>query len=296
MQINGVEIEETFAEAFVMWGARAIITADSLAWAFTAGQAATGFATSIIGCGCEAGLEREWSADETPDGRPGVSILLFARTPEELAGQLVGRVGQCVMTSATSACYNGLEGSEWVPVGGKLRYFGDGFQTSKRLGARRLWRLPVMEGEFVVEDRFGLVQGVGGGNFLILAESAAAALAAAEAAVAAIRGMPGVILPFPGGIVRSGSKVGSRYRFLRASSNTPYCPTLRGRVETALPEGANAALEIVVDGLDEAAVRRATRAGVLAACRPGVLRISAGNYGGRLGRHHFHLHRILEEP
>ena len=139
MQINGVEIEETFAEAFVMWGARAIITADSLAWAFTAGQAATGFATSIIGCGCEAGLEREWSADETPDGRPGVSILLFARTPEELAGQLVGRVGQCVMTSATSACYNGLEGSEWVTVGGKLRYFGDGFQTSKRLCVPK-WR------------------------------------------------------------------------------------------------------------------------------------------------------------
>src|SRR5207247_5100854 len=158
----------------------------------------------------------------------------------------------------------------------------DGWQFSKKLEGRRYWRLPVMDGEFTCEDLFGTVKGVAGGNFLILGESQAAALAAAETAAAAMRRVPGVILPFPGGIVRSGSKVGSRYKKLRASTNDAYCPTLRGLVPTALPEGTNAVYEIVIDGLDLAAVEEATRAGVRAACRPGVLRISGGTYGGTL--------------
>lgn len=299
-RIQGVEVEDTFAEAFTMWGARLIVTADTPQWALIAGQVTTGFATSIIGCGCEAGIERELSPAETPDGRPGVSLLLFTRPRENVEPQLLLRVGQCVMTCATTACYNGLESEDQVSVGGKLRYFGDGFQSSKLIGGRRFWRIPVMEGEFLVEDRFGVQKGVAGGNFLILGQSHAATLSAAEAAVAAIRSVDGVVAPFPGGIVRSGSKVGSKYKFLRASTNDAYCPTLRGMVESALPAGVNTVLEIVICGLNEDQVRAAMRAGIEAACRsslleggrPGIVRISAGNYGGRLGKHLIRLREL----
>ena len=289
MQINGVEIEDTFAEAFKMWASRLIITAINERWAVTAAQVVTGFATSIIGCGCEAGIGGLLSAE----GRPGVVVLFFTMSKGDMEKHLLLRLGQCVMTSPTSACYNDLAAESKVKVGGKLRYFGDGFQSSKLLEERRLWRVPVMDGEFVIEESFGVQEAVGGGNFLILADSQPNALAAAEAAVEAIRVVPGSILPFPGGIVRSGSKVGSRYKGQFVSTNTAYCPTIRRQVESALPEEVNAVMEIVIDGLDEEAVRQATRVGIQAACQGGVLRISAGNYGGKLGPYHFHLQEIM---
>jgi formylmethanofuran--tetrahydromethanopterin N-formyltransferase len=295
LAIHGTEIEDTFAEAFPMTAARVLVTAETPAWALTAGQTATGYAASVIGCDAEAGIERILSPAETPDGRPGVSLLFFAFSRDALQKALVNRVGQCVLTCATTACYNGLPvvKDKSVRVGGNLRFFGDGFQFSKKLADRRFWRLPVMDGEFACEDVFGTCKGVAGGNFLILGKGQREALVAAEAAVEAIRQVAGVIMPFPGGIVRSGSKVGSRYKKLRASTNDAYCPTLRGLVSSALPEGVNAVYEIVLDGLDLPAVENATRAGIRAACNPGVVRISAGNYGGNLGPFHLHLHRLL---
>jgi formylmethanofuran--tetrahydromethanopterin N-formyltransferase len=248
----------------------------------------------VIGCDAEAGVERLMPADETPDGRPGVSLLMFAFSRDALQKAVVNRVGQCVLTCPTTACYNGLPVAEKaIKVGGQLRFFGDGWQTSKLLAGRRFWRIPVMDGEFTCEETFGTVKGVAGGNFLILAESQAVALAAAEAATEAIAKVPGVILPFPGGVVRSGSKVGSKYKALRASTNDAYCPTLRGAVATALPQGVNAVYELVIDGIDLESVVAATRAGVTAACGPGVEQISAGNYGGKLGPHHLRLHEIM---
>jgi formylmethanofuran--tetrahydromethanopterin N-formyltransferase len=295
--INSIPIEDTFAEAFPMTAARLIVTAETAAWAQTAGQVATGYASSVIGCDAEAGIEKALSPDETPDGRPGVSLLLFAFSRDLLQKAVIGRVGQCVLTCPTTACYNGLPRvkDKTIRVGGNLRFFGDGFQVSKKLEGRRFWRLPTMDGEFTCEDVFGTIKGVAGGNFLILAQSQAQGLAAAEAAVAAIRQLAGVILPFPGGIVRSGSKVGSRYKKLRASTNDAYCPTLRGLVKTALPEGANAVYEIVIDGVDLAAVEEATRTGMRAACVAGVIKITAGNYGGNLGPFHVHLHKLLSD-
>jgi formylmethanofuran--tetrahydromethanopterin N-formyltransferase len=293
VHINGVEIEDTFAEAFGMWAARLVITADNARWAAIAAEAGTGLATSIIGCGCEAGVNELTADEETPDGRPGVAALFFTTSRSSMEAQLLTRVGQAVMTSATSACYDGLGGAERVKVGAKLRYFGDGFQSSKLIDGRRLWRVPVMDGEFVVEDSFTVAKAIGGGNFFIMARDLAVALGAAEAAVEAIRQVPGIILPFPGGIVRSGSKVASRYKGQHVSSNTPYCPTIRAVVkETSLVEGENAVLEIVLDGLREEDMRAAIGIGVRAACRPGVTRISAGNYGGSLGQFQFHLHEL----
>jgi formylmethanofuran--tetrahydromethanopterin N-formyltransferase len=295
LTINNVLVEDTFAEAFPMTAARLLVTAETPEWARTAGMVTTGYAASVIGCDAEAGVERALTPDETPDGRPGVSLLLFGFGRDALQKAVINRVGQCVLTCPTTACYNGLPvvKDKSLRVGGNLRFFGDGWQFSKKLEGRRFWRLPVMDGEFVCEDVFGTVKGVAGGNFLILGASQAAALAAAESAAAAIRELQGVILPFPGGIVRSGSKVGSRYKKLRASTNDAYCPTLRGQVKSALPEGVSAVYEIVIDGVDLASVEEATRAGVRAACRPGVVRISAGNYGGSLGPFHLHLHKLL---
>jgi formylmethanofuran--tetrahydromethanopterin N-formyltransferase len=294
--IDGVEIEDTFAEAFGMRATRLIVTADSAGWARIAGETATGFATSIIACGVEAGIERTLDPAETPDGRPGIAMLLFAINREALAKAVRDRVGQCILTCPGTACYAGMSDGDPVPLGRVLRYFGDGFQAAKRLAGRRFWRIPVMDGEFLCEDTVGQQKAVGGGNFLILGRSRAGVLAAAERAIAAMRLLPEVIMPFPGGIVRSGSKLGSRYKGLNASSNLPYCPTVRGVVATALPDGANAVLEIVIDGLSEAAIARAAAAGIRAACAGGdgdILRISAGNYGGKLGAFHFHLRKLL---
>jgi formylmethanofuran--tetrahydromethanopterin N-formyltransferase len=295
LQIESVPIDDTFAEAFGMTACRLVVTAETAEWALTAGREATGYASSVIGCDAEAGVERELPPDETPDGRPGISLLLFAFSRDALQKAVVNRVGQCVLTCATTACYNGLPvvPDKAIRVGGNLRFFGDGWQMSKRLEGRRFWRVPVMDGEFLCEDVFGTVKGVAGGNLIILGEDTAAALGAATAAVGAVRRVPGVILPFPGGVVRSGSKVGGRYKGMRASTNDAFCPTLRGVVNSALPDGVNAVYEVVIDGLDLAAVEEAMRLGVRAACRPGVRRITAGNYGGKLGPYHLHLHKLL---
>jgi formylmethanofuran--tetrahydromethanopterin N-formyltransferase len=295
VKIRGVFIEDTFAEAFTMRVARVVITARSSRWVRAAASKLTGFATSVIGCKVEAGVERELPASETPDGRPGTSILLMTMGKDDLAKRLIERIGQTVLTCPTTACYDGLpDAPDRVGVGSALRFFGDGFQISKVVAGVRYWRIPVMEGEFLVQEKFGMLKGVGGGNFLILARTADAALEAAEAASDAMAAQPGTILPFPGGVVRSGSKVGSRrIKSMIASTNDAYCPTLRAVTKSALPEGVNSVLEIVVNGVDAPSIATSMRAGIDAACRSGVIAISAGNYGGKLGPHHFHLREIM---
>lgn len=296
LTVHSVPIDDTFAEAFPMSVARAIVTAATSEWATIAGQIATGYAASVIGCDAEAGIERTLRPDETPDGRPGVALLFFAFSRDGLQKAVFNRISQCVLTCPTTACFNGLTGDPGreLKIGGSLRYFGDGWQISKFLDGRRYWRVPTMDGEFLCEETFGSVKGVAGGNFLILGESQESALRAAEAAVAAIREQDGVITPFPGGIVRSGSKVGSKYKGLRASTNDAWCPTLRGSVESLIPDGVNAVYEIVIDGINLTVVEQATIAGIHAATRsPGVRGISAGNYGGKLGPFHIHLRKLL---
>ncbi|MCI0667132.1 MAG: formylmethanofuran--tetrahydromethanopterin N-formyltransferase [Methylococcaceae bacterium] len=297
MIINGVMIDETFAEAFPMKATRVIITAQNSRWAMISAQAMTGFATSVIGCGCEAGIERELTPFETPDGRPGVSVMIFATSRKALAKQLESRAGQCVLTSPTSAIYAGIEDGVPLPLGKSLRYFGDGFQISKKLDGKRYWRIPVMDGEFLAEETTGMKEAVGGGNFLILAESQPQALAACDAAIEIMRKVPNVILPFPGGVVGSGSKVGSKYKSLSASTNDPFCPTLKGKTKSALGPEIESVMEIVIDGLFESAINEAMRMGIEAVCKlgtgNGVRRITAGNYGGKLGPYHFHLREIM---
>lgn len=294
MKIKKTEIVDTFAEAFKMYGARVIITADTKQWARAAAASMTGFATSVIRCKLEAAVESEIPEEDTPDGRPGISVLLFTMSSKTIAGQLIDRIGQCVMTCPTTACYNGLESEQTVSVGGKLRYFGDSYQISKQINGRRLWRIPVMEGEFLIDDRFGIQPAVGGGNLIIFGSTKNIALRASMAAANAMREVAGVFLPFPQGLVRSGSKVGSSYKNLIASTNDSYCPTLRSiSTNTSVPENVEAIYEIVADGLDENSIAESMRRGIHAAADKGAMLITAGNYGGELGKFHFHLHEIV---
>ena len=297
MKVNGIAIDDTFAEAFGMSATGVIITADTPRWARQAAVTMSGFGTSVIGCGAEVGIDRELSPEETPDGRPGVRVLIFGFSPDAIVPQLKNRVGQCVLTSPGSACYAGVTSDTKIGLGQGPRFFGDGFQTAKRLGKSRYWRVPVMDGEFVIEETTGvLTDAVGGGNVLLLGTERAGLLQTAEAAVDAIAAVPDVITPFPGGIVRSGSKVGSKYAGMVASTNDAFCPTLRGRVKSELGPDIVAVLEIVIDGLSSEAVANAMRVALKTiteiGAAKGVTRLSAGNYGGKLGQHHYHLREL----
>lgn len=273
---------------------RLIVTAEDDYWLDAAVRELVGYGASVIGCDAEAGCERRLPADETPDGRPGAAVMLFGFSSESLARSVPNRVGQCVMTCPTTAVYDGLpQAATRLPLGKKLRFFGDGFQKSKVVGTQRYWRIPVMDGEFVVVERVGVERGIGGGNFVVQAIDQPAGLAAVRRATAALAGQPGVITPFPGGVARSGSKVGSRYKGLVASTAETFCPTLRGRVESRLHPQAHCAYEIVLDGVSEAALAAAMASAIRAAVGPGVVAISAGNYGGKLGKYQFPLRALL---
>jgi len=297
MIINGIKIEKTFAEAFPMKASRLIITAESKNWLKKAVDSMTGFATSVIACGCEGGIEKEIPPSKTPDGRPGMTVLLFAMNSESLAKQVLRRVGQCILTTPTTACFSGLETDEKINLGNAIRYFGDGFQISKRINNKKFWRIPVMEGEFVIEDKTSVTSGIGGGNILIIGTSNKEVLKAGEAAVKEMKKIDNIILPFPGGIVRSGSKVGSKYKNLIASTNDAYCPTLKGITKTNLDKDIECVLEIVVDGINEKDIALAMKKGISIICKKfnkGIKSISAGNYGGKLGPFHFHLRDIMK--
>ena len=280
-----------------MKASRLIITAESKNWLKKAVDSMTGFATSVIACGCEGGIEKEIPSSKTPDGRPGMIVLIFAMDSESLAKQVLRRVGQCILTTPTTACFSGLETDEKINLGNAIRYFGDGFQISKKINNKKFWRIPVMEGEFIIEDKTSITSGIGGGNILIIGTSNKEVLKAGEAAVKEMKKIDNIILPFPGGIVRSGSKVGSKYKNLIASTNDAYCPTLKGITKTNLDKDIECVLEIVVDGINEKDIALAMKKGISIICKKfnkGIKSISAGNYGGKLGPFHFHLRDIMK--
>lgn len=299
LKIGSVVVEDTFAEAFPMYTTRIIITATTKRWALIAAKVATGFGTSVIACPGECGIETFLSPRITPDSRPGMAIQIYHSDPANLKLVTITRVGQCILTAPTTAAFDGLpKAKRRMGVGRALAKFGDGFEKEDTIYGRKVWRIPVMEGEFIVEDSFGVIKAVAGGNILILAKDSISGLRAAEKAVKAIRRYcRGVITPFPGGIVRSGSKVGSlKYPKLRATTNHPYCPTLKGTIkDSKLPPEVNSVYEIVINGLKKDYVLKAIGVAILAAALvPGVVKIDAGNYGGRLGPYHLYLRESLE--
>ena len=296
MEINGIAIEDTFAEGFPIKMARVLITAVTERWAIEAAREATGFGTSVIGCPAEAGIECIVSGDETPDGRPGANILICNMGYKNLENSLLFRIGQCVLTAPTTSAFSGMPQAEkQFDTGRKLKFFGDGFEKQAEMYGRSVWTIPRMSGDFIVEQSFGAMDGIAGGNFLILAQNQSAGLMAAEAAVDAIGKVKGTITPFPGGVVASGSKVGSKYKFLKASTNTAFCTSLREDGVCTLAEDISSVFEIVINGVSKEAIGAAMKAGINAACRvPGVLKISAANYEGKLGTHQFPLHVVLE--
>lgn len=296
---NVVKVQDTFAEMFALWAGRVLITAQNEKWAQIAASLTTGFATSVIAASAEASIERSVSADQTPDKRPGILIQIYNRDRFELKHQLMERIGQCTLTCPTTAAFNGLVGKRTLNVGSSLRYFGDGYQKKALVGGRKCWKIPVMEGNFIVEDGFGAMEGVAGGNFMIFAKTQEAGLKAAEAAAEAIRtNAPDVIMIFPGGVCRAGSKAGSLKYKLKASTNHPYCPTLRTIVpDTVVPEDVECVYEIVINGLTLDAVKKGIQEGVVAAIDvPGVVKISSGNYGGKLGPFKAYLRDVIGAP
>ena len=295
MQLGSTHILDTFSEAFRMRFVRMIVTAVDDYWLDAAVREVVGYSSSVIGCDAEIGVEQYLAKSDTPDGRTGVALLAFGFSAEALATAIPNRVGQCIMTCPTTAIYDGLPDSgEKIPLGKHLRYFGDGFQRSKLLGGHRYWRVPVMDGEFILSEKLGVSKGVAGGNIILQGTTLEVTLGAARGASEAILPLSGVVTPFPGGVVRSGSKVGSTYKGMKASTNDAYCPTLRGRVESELVDGANCAYEIVIDGVAEGAVAATMRTAIETAAGEGILAIGAGNYGGKLGKFHFHLRELME--
>jgi formylmethanofuran--tetrahydromethanopterin N-formyltransferase len=295
MHIGPTQIIDTYAEAFGARYARLIITAADDYWLDAALASITGYGTSVLGCDAEAGIERRLAAATSPDGRPAASVLLFAFTTETVTQAAQHRTAQCILTCPSTACYNGLpDTGESFSLGKYLRYFGDGFEKREACGKdRQVWSVPVMDGEFIIEATAGVAKGIAGGNIILQGASQKLALDAARRAAAAIAPLPGVITPFPGGVCRSGSKVGSKYKALLASTADSYCPTLRGQTKSELVAGAECAYEIVIDGSDLPSIAAALRAAIEAAAGDGVLAIGAGNYGGRLGKHNFHLHELF---
>jgi formylmethanofuran--tetrahydromethanopterin N-formyltransferase len=296
LRIGHAEVEDTFAEAFKVYVSRVLITAVNDKWALTAAEEATGFGTSLIMCPAEAGIDSILSPANTPDGRPGVVIQICHPSRETLEKQLLARIGQCVLTSPTAAAFNALDSEETVDTGVKLRFFGDGFESKGEVAGREVYRIPLMSGEFVVESKFGIKEGVAGGNLFLMGDTQESSLKAAEAAVDAVGGVEGAFTPFPGGIVASGSKVGSlKYKFMKASTNHLYCPALVDRVDgSKVPKGVRSIYEIVINGVDLDIVKKAMRIGIKAAAGVlGILRISAGNYGGKLGPYKIYLRELV---
>ncbi|HUE71765.1 MAG TPA: formylmethanofuran--tetrahydromethanopterin N-formyltransferase [Pirellulaceae bacterium] len=296
-------IDDTYAEAFRSIYVEFLITAASRRWVEHAAAAATGNGSSTILCDCEAGIDRFVvpGGDEsfaTPDGRPGAVVQLhmprFRKDRvEALEKAALVRISQNVLTCPTAACFNLIDSESYFRLGRKIAFFGDGFQKRIERHGRKLWWIPTLGGEFVLDRRFGYADGLMGGNLWYFGADESAALAAAERGVAAVEKCPGVIMPFPGGIAGSGSKAGSKYRFLFASTYEKFCPLLRDdpAAQSQLPAGVGSVMEIIINGQSLEAIIRATQAAIAASVdTPGLLRISAGNYGGRLGKSFIYLH------
>ena len=303
MNLNGVEIEDTFCEAFGAVFARILVTAKNEKWLNTVAQIATGYGTSTIHCDSEAGIDIFVPSDKTPDKRPGVILMFFKTKKDQMDNVLLNRIGQCILTCPTTACFDAINGSldpekEFeIKTGYKLKFFGDKYeQKVEGVYPFEAWKIPVMDGEFLVQSTFKVGKGIAGGNFLIFGTTQDATLEAAEKSIEAIKNIENLIAPFPGGIARSGSKVGSQYSFLNASTNDPLCPTLRGKTNNSLlGDNDNCVYEVILDGATEDAIIKAMKMGIEAAVKvPGINKISAGNYGGKLGKFQYRLHEILK--
>jgi formylmethanofuran--tetrahydromethanopterin N-formyltransferase len=289
-------IEDTYAEAFRSIYGRVLVTAKNRKWLDAACMAATGHASSTILCDCEAGIESYVDGKDTPDGRPGAYLQFHVPRfrkdrVEHLERVMLARISQNILTCPTTCCFNALETPEYFKLGRKIAFFGDGYQyRTERFGTKG-WAIPILGGEFYLTRRFGYTDGLMGGNVWFMGP-ADAALEAAERAAAAADAAPGVITTFPGGVAASGSKAGSRYSFMIASTYAEFCPTLKPQLgeRSKVPDGVESVMEIIVNGCDLPAVAAACLAGVEAAKSvPGLIRISAGNYGGRLGKSFIYL-------
>ena len=304
-------VDDTYAEAFRSIYGEILLTARDEKWLRHCVNAITGHSSSTILCDCEAGVAQWIGLDgpgsrsstplSTPDGRVGAVIQFHVPRfrkdrREHLEQVMLARISQNALTCPTIRCFNRLETDDYFKLGRKIAFFGDHHQFRDTRFGKPGWVIPTLGGEFFLSRRFGFQDGVMGGNLWFFGATDDAALEAAEKAAIAAEATPDTILPFPGGVAASGSKAGSSYKFLIASTYAEYCPTLKAKLGAAskVPDGVVSIQEIIINGQDQNSLNVATAAAIRAAAdTPNLLRISAGNYGGRLGKTFVHLHEVL---
>lgn len=291
-------VDDTYAEAFKSLYAEILITARDRYWVDRAVEACTGNASSTIMCDCEAAMSHYVEPGETPDQRPGAVVQFhvprfWKDRVQKLERSLIVRVGQNVLTCPTAACFSTMPNEATTfPLGRKLAYFGDGHESESNRFGRPGWVIPILSGEFFLDAQFGYREGLMGGNLWYFGSTAEGALEGAMKGVEAAK-RAGVIMPFPGGMAGSGSKAGSKYKFIVGSTYAEYCPTLREKMgdQCRLPQGVVSVQEIILNGCDLPTIAASMQAAIAASrATPGLERISAGNYGGKLGKSFIYLH------
>ena len=297
-------VDDTYAEGFRSIYGEVLITAANQRWLRHCVNAVTGHSSSTILCDCEAGVA-EWILDpdssKTPDGRIGAVVQFHVPRfrkdrREHLEKVMLARISQNVLTCPTARCFNRLDTDDYFKLGRKVALFGDRHQFRDQRYGQKGWVIPILAGEFFLSRRFGYRDGVMGGNLWFFGADEETALTAAERASDAVEETSDVITTFPGGVASSGSKAGSSYDFLIAATYAEFCPTLREKLgdKSKLPEGVNCVMEIIVNGKDLDALKTATKNAILASAKTdGLTKISAGNYGGRLGKSLIHLHELI---
>lgn len=290
------EVDDTYAEAFSGFYSEFLVTAKDRKWLMAAVNAAVGCATSGIGCGCEAAVDEIIPPSKTPDGRIGAAVMFwvsrFSPDPvKQLEGELLSRIGQCILTAPSTAVWNMTDSGKKLPVGKKIGYFADGYQREEARFGRSVVVVPRMMGDFLIEKELGYSEGVMGGNLWFFAKSESSALRAAEKAVKVISATSGVVATFPGGVCAAGSKIGSKYSFLSASTHERLCPTLVPHItDSQVPSGVASISEVVFNGISLELLQDVSLKAVHAAKdTPGLLRVSAGSYGGKLGEYRIYL-------
>ncbi|MEM2028741.1 MAG: formylmethanofuran--tetrahydromethanopterin N-formyltransferase [Candidatus Bathyarchaeia archaeon] len=296
-------IEDTYAEAFEGLYFRILVTASDKRILIKAAEDATATPSTVIGR-IEGGIERWVPKNETPDGRLGVILQFWSgideRKPVEEAvrrfyRELSYRIRQDILvkpfTSVFDACPNPIGKVDTLEL---IGHCGDGYEWIERRYGREMIIVPIMVPDFKIERFLGYGRGVMGGNFWYMCRTKRAVLEAGRKALRAISQIESVVTPF--NICAAGSKPETKFPQIGPTTNHPYCPSLKSRLrsESKVPEGVRYIPEIVINGLTLDSVQEAMRAGIRAAMSvKGVVRISAGNYGGKLGKYIISLREIM---
>jgi len=297
------EIEDTYAEAFDGIISRVIVTADHQEVLEKAAEDATATPSIVIGR-IEGGIEKYLDKHETPDGRNGALLQFWGGIDEnkpleeavkKFEAELSFRIRQDILVKPFTALFDALPKADGkMEMMERVGHCGDGFEWKEQRYGRNMIVIPLMVSNFLIERELGYARGVMGANFWFMCETKRAVMEGGRKALDAIHQVLGVITPFD--VCSAGSKPETKFPLIGPTTNHPYCPTLKERLgeKSKVPEGVNYIPEIVINGTSLEAVKEAMKAGIRSiADVNGVVRVSAGNYGGKLGRHRIYLQELF---